>query len=182
MKVRLTQGPERRYGKALFELARDAKQLDALWQEVQTLEAALDNDEAQTFFASPVVTESQKWGALEATLKKMKAGKLLTNFVNLVAHKDRADLLLGMLFYFKQYEAEHRGLVNVDVITAHKLTAGQKKTIESFVKSKRKDAKEVSLEETVDPAIIGGFKVRIGADEFDASVKGRLNRLAGALK
>lgn len=62
----------------------------------------------------------------------------------------------------------------VTLITASKLTSQQKKTVLDALEQK---LGSVEIEEVVDPTLIGGLKIKLGNQEFDASLSGKLERL-----
>ena len=57
----------------------------------------------------------------------------------------------------------------------------QKKGMEAFLCGKY-GAKKANIEVSQDPALLGGFILRVGSDEYDWSMRGRLNRLEQRLK
>lgn len=68
------------------------------------------------------------------------------------------------------------GTVLGTVTSAFSLDAATKKAIEQRIATET-GAKDVSLSETVDPSIIGGYKVRIPGKELDQSVATQLTTL-----
>lgn len=62
----------------------------------------------------------------------------------------------------------------VTLITASNLTSQQKNTVMEALEQK---LGSVEIEEVVDPTLIGGLKIKIGNQEFDASLSGKLERL-----
>lgn len=62
----------------------------------------------------------------------------------------------------------------VTITTTKKLTEEQLKTVKSLVEPK---LGKVSIEEVIEPNIIGGIKITVGNQEFDASLSGRLEKL-----
>lgn len=63
---------------------------------------------------------------------------------------------------------------NVTITTTKKLTPEQLASIKSLVEPK---LGKVSIEEVIDPSIIGGVKITVGGQEFDATISGRLEKL-----
>ena len=66
------------------------------------------------------------------------------------------------------------------MIAAHKLTAPQKKALET--KLKARTGRAIAVDVTVDPSILGGLIVRIGSEQIDSSIKTRLTRLGQQMK
>lgn len=178
--MKVTMGPEMRYGKALFELAsagdksisKDVQELRALFAEDGGLKAVL---------ADEVVSKEDKKTLLVELLKKLKATDATVNFASLMCDKGRASLLEAALNSFTFFEKEANGVVTAAVRSAQKLTASQKKSVEKFVKDNAENAKTVELEEEIDASLIAGLRVRIGSVEHDMSVRGRLDTLRTSL-
>ena len=180
--TQLTQGPEPRYGKALFELAVENKKQKAFAKDAASIKTAIQNSkELQTVLTSPLISNAQKSEILEKIIKKLKITGDVANFIKFVANKGRAEILAGMLEWFETYLSAYEGKVNAKVISAQKLTAAQQKEISKFVLAQVKGSKTVNLDQEVDEKAIGGFKVTVGSTEFDATVQGKLNSLRSSL-
>ena len=71
-------------------------------------------------------------------------------------------------------------MVSAQVTTAITLTAAQAKGLEAALRQAL--GKDPEIETRVDPAILGGVKVRVGSRLYDASLKSKLDSLKFALK
>ena len=85
-----------------------------------------------------------------------------------------------MLVAFRQKLAEHRGEVSGQVTVAQKLTADQTKQLKTTLKGVV--GKDVALDVTVDPSLLGGMIVKVGSRQIDTSIKTKLSSLKLALK
>ncbi|HUL07586.1 MAG TPA: ATP synthase F1 subunit delta, partial [Candidatus Acidoferrum sp.] len=81
---------------------------------------------------------------------------------------------------FEKLAAEDRGAVSAEVVTAMPLTDAQGKALAAALRTAL--GKDPEIETRVDPAILGGLKVRVGSRLYDASLKSRLDSLKFALK
>ncbi len=72
------------------------------------------------------------------------------------------------------------GIITADVTASRALTTQQKKSVHDAV-IKKFDAKDVVIREKIDASLIGGIKVRVGDEVFDASIRSSLNRFAHQL-
>ena len=179
--MKLNMGPEMRYGKALFELSVEKKNAGVSEQVTGLFQSIDGSEELQSLLASGSASAEEKKKVLTQVLAEMKADDVFVNFVSLMCDKGRAEVLRAALSWFKVYEEAASGVVNAYVKTASKLSAAQKKEIESFVKDKAQGAKSVHLEEDVDTSLVAGMRVRIGSVEYDMSVRGRLDDLRTSL-
>jgi F-type H+-transporting ATPase subunit delta len=85
-----------------------------------------------------------------------------------------------MLAAFRKLAAEHRGEVTAEVTVAKELTAAQTKELKTTLKGVV--GKDVAINATVDPSILGGIIVKVGSRQIDTSIKTRLSSLKLALK
>lgn len=166
----------RPYARAAFETARDAKDL-AGWQAGLEFVAAVVADPAmQVAIASPKATPE----ALAAVI--IDSGKLapgLQNLVRLLARRKRLGVLPELLQQFVALKREAERKVEVELTSAVALGAAQRSAIQAALEKRL--GRSVELKEAVDASLIGGAVVRAGDLVIDASVKGRLVRLADAL-
>jgi F-type H+-transporting ATPase subunit delta len=85
-----------------------------------------------------------------------------------------------MIDAFRRIAAEHRGEVSAEVTAAHALTAAQQAELKAALKSVA--GKDVVINVTVDPSLLGGLVVKMGSRQIDTSLKTKLNSLKLALK
>ncbi|KRB85707.1 ATP synthase subunit delta [Sphingomonas sp. Root710] len=170
-----------RYATALFGLARDEKAIDAVSASLATLKSALaDSEEFRRLTTSPLVSRDQATKAVAATATSLGLDALTTKFLGVLAQNRRLGQLGAVIRAFGQLAAAHRGEVTADVTSAHPLTATQVKALKAKLKTQL--ARDVAVDLTVDPAILGGLIVKIGSRQIDGSIRSKLNTLAIAMK
>ncbi|RYD87729.1 MAG: ATP synthase F1 subunit delta, partial [Sphingomonadales bacterium] len=81
---------------------------------------------------------------------------------------------------FGQLAAQHRGETTAEVTSAHPLSATQVKALTAKLKTQLD--RDVAVDLTVDPSILGGLIVKIGSRQIDSSIRSKLNTLAIAMK
>ena len=170
-----------RYASSLFDLASEAGSLDEVEKELGRVEAMLqDSADLRRLVASPVFSADDQLRAISAIADKAGFKGLVGNFLRVVARNRRLFALPGMIAAFRRLAAEARGEVAADVTSAHALDAGQQAELKQTLKSVA--GKDVTLNLTVDPSILGGLIVRVGSRQIDTSLKTKLNSLKLALK
>ena len=97
-----------------------------------------------------------------------------------LGENDRLELLPTVRDQFEALKAEAERSIEVEVETAHELSAEQLQTLAAAL-SKRLD-RTVQPTPVINPALIGGLIIRAGDLVIDGSVRGKLNQLAEALK
>jgi F-type H+-transporting ATPase subunit delta len=170
-----------RYAKAAFELAQDQKVLDAVHGDLTNVKALLlSSNELRTFVSSYVYTSDIKLKGLLAVTDKLKLNPLTKKIFGVLAANRRVDQLFPLLNAFSKLYDAQKGIVNAEVVTAVPLSDEQLAALKvSLGKSLGQSA---SIATSVDPAILGGLKVRVGSRLFDASLKTKLDSLKFALK
>lgn len=169
-----------RYAQALFELAKDEGSLDAVAGDLGSIVALIaDNAEFARLVNSPVIGRDQKAAAMAEILGKAGATKLTSNFIGVVAQNRRLFLLPQIGKAFSRLLAKHRGEINADVKTAHKLTDAQIADLKATLKAAY--GKEPLLNVTVDPSLLAGLVVKVGSKMIDSSLKTKLNALKTVL-
>ncbi len=170
-----------RYARALSDLAAEQGVEEAISADMEALAGALEESrDFAVFVASPLFNAEQQGAVLDALASKMKLHELTARFLRVLAENRRLALLGEVIAAWRQLQARARGETKVEAITAEALSAAQRKKLAAALKKVL--SREVDIDNTVDPDIIGGLVLRIGSRMIDASVKQRLNALKGALK
>jgi len=177
----IISGVTSRYASALFDLALSENKIPAVEKDLERFAKLLDGSEdLKRLVASPVFSADDQSNAIDAVLTKAKISGLVGNFIRVVANNRRLFAMQDMLPAFRKLAAEHRGEATADVIVAQKLTAAQEKELKSALKGVV--GKDVAINATVDPSILGGMIVKVGSRQIDTSLKTRLSSLKLALK
>jgi F-type H+-transporting ATPase subunit delta len=170
-----------RYAQALFELAKGQGDAAAVEADLKSLKAMrADSADLRTLIASPAFDAEQKGKGLAAVADAAQFSPTTKKFLGLVAANRRANALPSMIAAFERIAAEDRGAVSAEVVTAMPLSDAQQKALAAALRTAL--GKDPEVETRVDPAILGGIKVRVGSRLFDASLKSRLDSLKFALK
>jgi len=170
-----------RYATALFDLAREQNQLDAVAQDLAQLRALIEsNADLRRVVRSPVFGREAQWKAMRAVLEKGGAADLTVRFIGLLTQNRRLFALADVARSYALLLARHRGEVVADVRSAHPLTDPQVAAIRAELAAALKV--DVKVEPTVDPALLGGLVVRVGSRMIDNSLRTKLMRLKFAMK
>ena len=170
-----------RYASALFELAKDEGQTDQVEKDINTFQSLLDmSDDLRRMVASPVVPEDEQAAAISAVLDKAGISGLTSNFFKLVAKNRRLFAVPDMISSFRAIAAQARGEVTAEVTSATALNDQQVAALKATLKESV--GKDVQLDETVDPSILGGLIVKIGSRMVDSSLRSKLTAMKVGLK
>jgi F-type H+-transporting ATPase subunit delta len=170
-----------RYAAALFEIAKDDKQLAQVESDVKTFQGMLDSSEdLRRLVRSPVISAENQATALTALLAKAKISGLTANFLKLIARNRRLFATADMFKSFRALVARERGEVSADVVSAHPLSAEQMNALQDVLKAQV--GKDVQINTRVDPNLLGGVVVKVGSRMIDSSLRTKLNNLKVAMK
>ncbi len=171
----------RRYAKALYELAEEQKQMDAVAADLRMLRS-LQHDSAEFRYVAfqPRLTRAQLVKAMQQVTATANLNKLTGNFLSLVAQNRRLSNLAAIIEAFLAELAARRGEYSADVCSAQALTPAQEEQL--AVKLRELAGGKVHLSVRQDKSLIGGLTVKLGSRLIDASVKTKLQRLERQLK
>jgi F-type H+-transporting ATPase subunit delta len=169
----------RRYARAAFEVALAHAAVDRWERDLQRVSTLLRDARVQAFLNNPKVSRATKRQAIQDALAG-QLDPLVLRFVLLLIDKDRIRALPAILDQFQQLVLEHKGIVRARVTTAVPLDPSEQQLVARRLEELT--GRQVELETTVDPAIMGGLIVRIGDKVIDASTRSRLLALRAALQ
>jgi F-type H+-transporting ATPase subunit delta len=170
-----------RYALALFELANEQKKLETVGKDLAAVKQALgESDVFRALTTSPLVGRDEAMRAVAATAAAMKLDTVTANFLGVLARNRRLAQLPAVIRAFNQLAARHRGEITAEVTSAHALDAGQVDAIRQNLRSRM--GRDIAVDLSVDPAILGGLVVKIGSQMIDGSIRTKLNNLAQVMK
>ncbi len=170
-----------RYAQALFDLANEQKQVAPVEADLNSLKRAIDDSkDLRTLLMSPAFSAEDKGKGLAGIAAKAKFNATTKKFLGLLARNGRAAALPEVIAGFAKLSAAARGAVSAEVTTAIALSAAQAKGVQAALRQSL--GKDPEITTRVDPALLGGIKVKVGSRLFDASLKSKLDSLNFALK
>ncbi len=177
----IISGMPGRYATALFDLAKDAKQMDKVADQLIAFGQMInDSKDLTSLVKSPVFTGDQQSRAIGKIIEAAGLKGLTANFINLVAQNRRLFAIDAMIKAYRGLVSLEKGEVMAEVLSAQKLTKAQSDALKKALKGAV--GKEVQLELSVDPAILGGLRVKVGSKLVDNSLATKLNNLKLAMK
>lgn len=170
-----------RYAAALYAHASDQNQLDAVVEQMEALGRLIgESADLRRLLRSPLIDVNSAAKAVRAALEGQGFGKTVLDFVGVVAANRRLSALQNIISAFAALVAAKRGVVVAEVHTAHPITDVQEQQLRARLIEAGYG--NVNIVKKVDPSLLGGLVVRIGARLFDSSLKSRLQRLQYAMK
>jgi len=160
-----------RYAKAILEMAQASGTATQVNEDMALIASTIkENSELNDFIHSPSVKGEVK----ESALKEVFPGtqNITKGLFRLLLENKRFEILGDIAGQYKSQFDELNGVETAMVTTAFPITAD----LESKVLDKIKEFsdKKIIIKNIVDPSIIGGFILRMGDRQFNASVANRL--------
>ena len=170
-----------RYALALFDLAQEGRQVDAVSQSLTSLREALaSSEDLRRLTTSPRVGRGDAAKAIDGVAITLKLDPLTTNFLGVLAKNGRLSQLGAAIRAFSTLAANARGEATAEVVSAHPLDDDQVAALKA--KLRQRLGREVAVDLAVDPAILGGLIVKLGSQQIDGSIRTKLNSLAIAMR
>ena len=179
--VSISSGIAERYATALFELSSEAKAIDALESDVDTLGAALnDSADFADLIASPVHSRDEMGAAIKAIAEKAELSTVTQSTLGLMAENRRLFVLPQLIAALRALIADAKGEVTADVTAAAALSDDQQAALMETLKERF--GKDIKINMAVDESLIGGLVVKVGSKMIDSSIRSKLNSLQNAMK
>ncbi|APA64359.1 ATP synthase F1 subunit delta [Maribacter sp. 1_2014MBL_MicDiv] len=163
-----------RYAKAILDMAKENKALDAVEKDMRSIAVTIsDSKELKDVLASPVVSGTSKKSALLEIFKGCNS--ITEGAITMLVDNKRIGMLNEVALKYIILNEQLKGKNVAYVTTAVPLNAAMEKKILKQVATITGD--EVTIESKIDESIIGGFILRVGDLQYDASVSNKLNNL-----
>jgi len=168
----------RPYAEAAFDLARENGTLGSWSDALRRLAAVVDTDTARELIGNPRLSVEQVARLVADTSGQLGAEQ--ANFVQVLAENERLAVLPEIAELFERLRNEHEGVLDAQIRSAYPLVQQQVDEIVATLANKY--GRRIKPSVTVDASLIGGVAVKIGDEVIDASVRGKLARMASAMK
>ena len=163
-----------RYAKALLELAVEQGRLDSVSGDMNfLLSASEESRDFELLISSPIVKADKKISIFEQVFDSFEDLSMM--FIRLITRNGRENLLPAIASEFSAQVKNHKGIVPVTLKSVKPLNADTKSAIMAKLDTIITGTPEVT--EEIDESLIGGFVVRMGDVQIDASVSSQLNNL-----
>ncbi|MEJ6980754.1 ATP synthase F1 subunit delta [Pedobacter sp. P351] len=164
-----------RYAKSLIDLAEEQNSLEAIKADIESfIKVMHQNSQLQAVLRNPIVGIDKKIKILNQ-LFGSSFHKVIMTFFKIVVTKGRSGILYGTAKEFVNEYNRRKGILHALVTSAAPLTEEQKSKITSIVVEATNA--QVVLESRVDPDLIGGFILKVGDRQVDASISSSLSKL-----
>ncbi|MCC6201560.1 MAG: F0F1 ATP synthase subunit delta [Gammaproteobacteria bacterium] len=176
MQERLTIA--RPYALAAFDVARQQQELDSWSAALEFLAAVVGDQKLRELAADPRVG-TERLTALLLDLGGARFNERQCNFIRTLVRAGRIEVAPEIAQLFAQRRADAEGTLNIEVVSAYPLDQQQQDAIAQAVRQRL--GRNIVVNSSIDPGLIGGAVIRAGDMVIDLSVRGRLASLAASL-
>ncbi len=162
------------YARSLFEVAQENDKLDEIKEQLGQFTDELDsNRELQVYFFSPYFSSQEKTDGIQKVIEG--GDEHIVRFLELLAERHRMPALFRIRREFDRLWAEENKLLPVTITSAVEL---DEETVSDLGKKiEDETGQQIDLTAKVDPDLIGGLQMQVGNMIYDATIRGRLDKL-----
>jgi len=165
----------RRYTKALFQLAREAGQEEAIGGQIDEFFAAYNGSDLRTVLTNPAFDVATRKRVLIQVANTQQLSVLTIHFLSLLLERDRLSHLPGIASCYRRFLNEAKGRIEAKVVSASALEP----TLIDRVREQLRglSGKDVVLQQEIDPSLLGGMTVELAGTVYDGSIRTQLEKM-----
>lgn len=165
----------KRYADALFQLATEKNKAENLVGELQLVNEVFKSDKKiLDFLNHPRVSVQDKTKLIDEAFKGND--KDVVNTLKILIERHRIHQISLIIDEFVSLYNEANGVAAATVYSVRALTEEEKKQLETSFKTQF-NKKSLTIENEIDPSLIGGMKIRVGNTIYDGSISSKLHRM-----
>ena len=160
-----------RYAKAFLEFAIENQKEKSVIEEMENIFSLVESSpQLEEALNSPILAGSQKRKIIDEVFPK--PSKITQSLFYLLSQNGREGILGGIAYHYTELFDKYQGKVAATVTTAVPLTKDLEKEV--LIKASALTPLKIELTNIVDPTIKGGFILRVGDLQYNASIVERL--------
>ena len=164
-----------RYSRALFEVAKEAGDLEKIETDIKIFKSLLENSlELKNFFSNPTQSINNQNNVNDLLSKKFNFSKNLKNFLSLLIEKRRIFFVSKIIDSFLKLCSKKRGEVKASLISSKELSESELESISKDLSSSMGSI--IKFDYKIDKELIGGLKLQLGSFMIDTSIKNKLKK------
>ena len=164
-----------RYSRALFEVAKEAGDLEKIEADIKNFQSLLINSvELKNFIQNPTQSKDNQINLIKLLADTFNFSKILKNFMFLLIDKRRIFYAKKITDSFLKLCSEKRGEVKASLISSKELSDAELESISKDLSSSMGSI--IKFDYKIDKELIGGLKLQLGSFMIDTSLKNKLKK------
>jgi F-type H+-transporting ATPase subunit delta len=170
----------RRYARALLELSKKRKDLEATHQDLESVARVFERDpRVRRFFEAPNIARTEKEAFLDKQFRA-KLNKSIYGLLILLLRRRRFDHLVAIAAEFHKLAEDAQGITRAVVRTAVPISDGQADVLTRALA--KRTGRTITLTREVDPALLGGASLSLDHKVIDGTLATELWRIRRQLR
>ncbi len=166
----------RRYARALMAIGREREIYEQIGKELNSFVDLVREDKSlRESLSGPVFHHDLKEKIITELCSRLGLSEVVTNFLRVLNDKRRLDSVIPMADEYQAMADEASGRLRAEVISAEAMSADEESRVRKTLG--QVTGKEVIMEVSTDPDIIGGLVTRIGGKLYDGSIRTQLKKI-----
>ena len=164
-----------RYSRALFEIAKEAGELEKIELDITTFKSLIENNkDLENFVKNPTQSTANQNNILILLSEKLNFTKNLKNFFLLLIQKRRIFFVSKIIDSFLKLCLRKRGELKASLISSKELSELELENISKDLSTSM--GSTIKFDYKIDKDLIGGFKLQLGSFMIDTSIKNKLKK------
>ena len=164
-----------RYSRALFEISKEANELEKAENDVKNFQLLLDSStEINNFIKNPTQSIAKQNEVINLLSDKMGFSKYLKNFFLLLIIKRRIFFIRKIFDSFLRLCSQKRGEIKASLISSKELSKSELDEINNDLSNAM--CSKLKFDYKFDEKLIGGLKLQLGSFMIDTSIKNKLKK------
>lgn len=164
-----------RYAKAILGIANDKKVAETVSQDMLVIaETMASNSELNLFIQNPLISTDAKKEVVSQVFSSVNS--VSKSLFQLLMENKRFEILESIAVEYNKLFDEMNGVQLAEVTTAVAMDTVLEAKVSAKI-ARFSSCKKITIQNTIDPSIIGGFILKIGDKQYNASVVNRLQIL-----
>ena len=164
------------YAMALYELANEHSELNAVEEEMKSLNKLMqENLDFKEVISSPAISKEEKANVMSKIADQNNFSKTFKKFIGFITYKNRLFFLNKIIESFLNIVSKNKGELKAKLVSSKNLSEQEKKNIQSELSKNFKSTLNIDFK--YDKSLIAGLIIQIGSIMVDTSVKSKLKKL-----
>ena len=164
-----------RYARALADVAGETADYRRVLDDLNAFDVVYgESADLRQLFEAPSVATADKLRVLDQVLHRLGSTLASSNFLRVLVKNHRMTHFEEISLAFRRVANQRLGIVEVKITSATELAPPEREALK--VHFQELTGKQVEMQFSLDPDLVGGVRAQVGSTVYDGSVRGALDR------